>query len=266
MRFTIVTPVFNGMPWLPDAVASVAAQRRDVDVEHLILDGGSTDGSREWLLAHDGLGFGVVFAPDNGQTDALVKGFERASGDVLGWLNSDDLLEPGALAWVRDAFQEVPRAAIVAGGCLLIDPQSRVIGSIPVPPVSTFAELLRFPTNLPQPATFFRADAYRRVGGLDRRYDLAMDVDLWLRLAQHGGIVVLPEQTLARFRIHPAAKSVAGAVAAVREDFVARRRQGMPLWSAAGRHLLIHGYLRPLLRRAAGRLAIRRPPELRGSK
>jgi GT2 family glycosyltransferase len=266
MRFTIVTPVFNGMPWLPDAVASVAAQRRDVDVEHLILDGGSTDGSREWLLAHDRLGFGAVFAPDNGQTDALVKGFGRASGEVLGWLNSDDLLEPGALGLVRDAFNGAPSAAVVAGGCLLIDPQSRVTGSIPVPPVRTFAELLRYPTNLPQPATFFRAAAYRRVGGLDRRYDLAMDVDLWLRLAREGGIVTLRMATLARFRIHPSAKSVVGAVAATREDLAARRRQGLPLWSPAGRYLLVHGYLRPLVRRAASWLAIKRPPELRGSK
>jgi GT2 family glycosyltransferase len=238
MRFTIVTPVFNGMPWLPDAVASVAAQRRDVDVEHLILDGGSTDGSREW----------------------------RASGEVLGWLNSDDLLEPGALGLVRDAFNGAPSAAVVAGGCLLIDPQSRVTGSIPVPPVRTFAELLRYPTNLPQPATFFRAAAYRRVGGLDRRYDLAMDVDLWLRLAREGGIVTLRMATLARFRIHPSAKSVVGAVAATREDLAARRRQGLPLWSPAGRYLLVHGYLRPLVRRAASWLAIKRPPELRGSK
>ena len=246
MRYTIVTPVFNGMPWLPAAIESVAAQREDVELEHLVLDGGSTDGSRDWLAAHADLGFTLIAEPDEGQTDALAKGFDRATGDILGWLNADDLYEPGALAAVRDAFAANPDAVLVSGGCLLIDPDSVVTGSIPMPPVSTFAELLRFPTNLPQPATLFRAETYRAIGGLDRSYDLAMDVDLWMRLARQGSIVTMPDRTLARFRLHPNAKSVAGITAAIREDLRARRRAGLPPWSVAARYLAYHGYWRPL--------------------
>jgi glycosyltransferase involved in cell wall biosynthesis len=77
MRFSIVTPVLNGMPWLPETVESVARQRDVVDVEHLIRDGGSTDDSRDWLVAHAGLGYHVAMEKDGGQTDALAIGFEQ---------------------------------------------------------------------------------------------------------------------------------------------------------------------------------------------
>ena len=264
MRISIVTPVLNGMPWLPETVESVARQRGDVDVEHLIRDGGSTDGSREWLDAHAGLGYGVAMEKDAGQTDALVAGFAHATGDVLGWLNADDVLEPGALKRVREVFDAHPDAVIVSGSCLHIGPDGAILGAIPTPPRPEFDQLLRHPTNLAQPATFFRAEAYRRVGGLDRRYDLAMDVDLWFRLARVGQVVLLRDVVLARFRLHPNAKSVVAAAAASREDLSIRRGHGMPLTSPAGRALVRHGMIDPVLgwpKRTAKRVlrANRRP-------
>jgi glycosyltransferase involved in cell wall biosynthesis len=242
MRISIVTPVLNGMSWLPKAVESVARQRfdSDVDVEHLIRDGGSTDGSREWLTAHEDLGFRATFERDGGQTDALIAGFADATGDVFGWLNADDLLESGALRRVAETFEANPDGVIVSGSCLLIDPNGAVLGPIPTPPRPEFDRLLRHPNNLAQPATFFRAEAYRRVGGLDRRFNLAMDVDLWFRLASIGRVVLLEDAVLARFRLHPNAKSVRAAAAACREDLRIRRRYGMPWLSPAGRSLLKH--------------------------
>ena len=77
MKVTVVTPVYNGMPWLPECVGSVAMQRGDADVEHLVYDGGSTDGSAEWLREHASIGYEAIFGPDGGQTDALAKGFDR---------------------------------------------------------------------------------------------------------------------------------------------------------------------------------------------
>jgi glycosyltransferase involved in cell wall biosynthesis len=266
MRISIVTPVLNGMPWLPKAVESVARQRFDVDVdvdvEHLIRDGGSTDGSREWLTAHEDLGFRATFERDGGQTDALIAGFADATGDVFGWLNADDLLESGALRRVAEAFEANPDAVIVSGSCLLIDPNGAVLGPIPTPPLPEFDRLLRHPNNLAQPATFFRAEAYRQVGGLDRRFNLAMDVDLWFRLASIGRVVLLEDAVFARFRLHPNAKSVRSAAAACREDLRIRRRYGMPWLSPAGRSLLKHllfliplwrakGFAKRMLRRRA---------------
>jgi glycosyltransferase involved in cell wall biosynthesis len=264
LRFTVVTPVFNGMPWLPDAIESVAAQRADVDLEHIVLDGGSTDGSREWLAAHADLGYMLVAEPDEGQTDAMIKGFARATGEILGWLNSDDLYEAGALAAARDVFEARPDVVIVSGGCLVIDAASAVVGSIPVPPVSTFDELIHFPTNLAD-GTLFRADAYRAIGGLDRSFNLAMDVDLWMRLARRGAIVTLPDRVQCRFRIHPSAKTVAGIVPATREDLRARLRRGLAPWSPAARYLIYHGYWRPFVAGVRARVGRRRQDGAHGA-
>lgn len=157
-----------------DAVAagehlSVAQQRPDVEVEHLVYDGGSTDGSVEWLREHTSLGYEAIVGPDGGQTDALAKGFARGTGEIFAWLNADDLLEPGALRRVVDVFTADPGLVMVTATCLIIDSQGAVIGAIPVPPVATLTGLLSLPTTLPQPATFFSAEAYRRAGGCFRR-------------------------------------------------------------------------------------------------
>jgi glycosyltransferase involved in cell wall biosynthesis len=257
MRISIVTPVLNGMPWLPQTVESVVSQREDVEVEHLIRDGGSTDGSREWLAEHLEMGFQLALEKDTGQTDALALGFDSATGDIFGWLNADDVLEPGALKKVVSTFEANPDAVIVGGRCLQIGPDDAILGVIPAPPRPEFDQLLRHPTNLAQPATFFRAEAYRQVGGLNRRYNLAMDVDLWFRLAKIGRVVLLGDIVLARFRLHPRAKSTVAATAASREDLSIRRKHGMPLTSPAGRVLVRHGIFSPVLgwpRRTAKRV------------
>src|SRR5271157_6090412 len=121
MKVTVVTPVYNGMPWLPECIRSVAEQRGEVEVEHLVYDGGSTDGGAEWLREHDSLGYEATISPDEGQTDALAKGFLQATGEILAWLNADDMLEPGSLRRVVDVFTAHPEAAIVTAACLVVD-------------------------------------------------------------------------------------------------------------------------------------------------
>ena len=256
LKFSIVTPVFNGMRWLPECVESVAAQRADVDIEHLVLDGGSTDGSRDWLRDNAALGYTAVFEPDTGQTDALIKGFARATGDVFGWLNADDLLEAGALRHVASVFQADPDLVLVGGCCVLIDAAGSFGGLIGTPPASDFRGLLTHIDNPPQPATFLRADAYRRAGGLDPAYDLAMDVDLWFKVARLGKVTFLPRTILARFRIHDSAKSVKAQGRAIRQDLSIRRRNGLPLRSEAAAHELYRIYVSLPMRSA--RRALRR--------
>lgn len=134
MQFTIVTPVLNGMPWLAETMDSVARQTPDVEVEHIVFDSGSTDGSREWLRDHAGKHVKLKFEPDQGQTDALIKGFAAASGDIFGWLNADDILEPGALRRLAAEFEARPDAALVSGSALLIGPTGAIVGAIPTPP------------------------------------------------------------------------------------------------------------------------------------
>jgi GT2 family glycosyltransferase len=249
VRFTIVTPVLNGMPWLPEAVGSVARQRDDADfeIEHLVFDGGSTDGSREWLAGHPELGFDLRLQPDHGQTDALAVGFDAATGELLGWLNADDVLEPGTLKTVHDLFVDSPDVVMVSGVCLFIDAAGRVIGAMATPLTPSFEGLVQTRMNPPQPSTFFRAAAYSQVGGLDRSFNLAMDVDLWLKLARVGRYVVLPDRVLARYRVHPQAKSERMAWASAREDLKVRRRNGMAWRSQAGRELFGRVYVRRAL-------------------
>lgn len=255
MRFSIVTPVMNGMPWLPGAIASVARQRSDsgVEVEHLVLDGGSTDGSREWLVAHPEHDCRLIFEPDTGQTGALARGFDLASGELFGWLNADDLLEPGALGRARDVFAMHPETVMMSGACLFIDAENQIVGVMLTPRRPSFAGLVSERMNPPQPSTFFRADAYRQAGGLDRNFNLAMDVDLWLRLARQGSYAVLPGEVLARYRIHASAKSERFAAASAREDLRARRRQGMTWRSQAALELVRAAYLRPVVAPLADR-------------
>jgi len=252
VRFTIVSPVLNGMPWLPEAMTSVARQRESpgIDLEHLVLDGGSTDGSREWLEAHPEIGCKLVFEKDDGQTAALRSGFEKASGELLGWLNSDDVLEPGTLAQVHEIFAGHPDVVMVSGASLFIDSDGKVLGAMATPPVPTFEALVRTRLNPPQPSTFFRADAYRKVGGLDTSLNLALDLDLWLKLAKAGRYLVLPDRVLARYRVHSRAKSERLAVASAREDLKVRRRNGMRWRSQAGEELLRRAYLDPTIGRA----------------
>lgn len=245
MRFTLITPVLNGMPWLPECVGSVASQRGDVEIEHIVLDPGSTDGSREWLEANtDPADTRLIFEQDAGQTSALRRGFEEGTGDVFGWLNADDLLERGALAAASAALEADPEAVAVTGRCVLLDPSGEATGEIPLLEDTSVRGILSSPTNLAQPATFFRRRAYETVGGLDPSLDLAMDVDLWLKLAALGRII-RTDAVLARFRIHPDAKTVAGLAAAMRQDLALRLRRGMRPWSPAGRHLLRYGVLAP---------------------
>lgn len=259
MRFTIVTPVRNGMPWLPECVASVAGQT-GVEVEHIILDPGSTDGTREWLEANaDGARTRLIFEPDEGQTSALRRGFAEATGDVFGWLNADDALEPGALAVAGAALAGDPGALAVTGRCVLVDADGRATGEIPLVADTSPRGLLRSPTNLAQPATFFRRRAYQAVGGLNPSLDLAMDVDLWLRIAARGRIL-REDRVLARFRIHPDAKSVARLPAAIRQDLAIRLRHGMPPWSRAARHLLRYGVLGPARDAVLRRVGLSREP------
>jgi glycosyltransferase involved in cell wall biosynthesis len=243
-RISIVVPVLNGMPWIADAVASVTSQT--VAAELIILDGGSTDGTVAWLAAHAPASARVVTGRDRGQADAIAKGLAMASGRILGWLNADDLLEPGALATVLAAFANHPEAPAVSGACVTIDEGGTITGRIDPPPDGSLEGLLGHPRNLAQPATFFTAEAYRQTIGLDLRLEYAMDVDLWLKLARLGSVVLLRDQVLARFRTHGSAKSSRAATAMVREDLRVRWRHGMPILGRASRTLMRRAYLRPL--------------------
>lgn len=204
-RITIVTPSFNQAPYLEATIQSVLSQR-DVDLEYFIMDGGSTDGSLEIIRKYEHRLAGWVSEPDQGQTDAINKGFSRASGEVLAWLNSDDTYQPGAVRQALDLLNRHPEMSFVYGDCNYIDETGRVIGRFPAAQTD-YRRLRQGYVHIPQQSSFFRASLVRQVGQLDPTFYFAMDYDLWVRLAKIAPPLYV-QQLWANFRLHRDAKTI----------------------------------------------------------
>ena len=205
-KVSIVTPSFNQAPFLEQTLRSVLEQDYP-NLEYIVIDGGSSDGSLEIIHKYaDRLAYWQS-QPDQGQTDAINQGFARASGEILAWLNSDDLLLPGAVSVAVRALHEHPEAAMVYGDALLINAEGKTIGKFPAAQTD-YRKLRRGYVHIPQQASFFRADLWQQVAPLDVSFYFAMDYDLWVRLAALAPLVYVPE-LWAAFRLHGAGKSIA---------------------------------------------------------
>jgi glycosyltransferase involved in cell wall biosynthesis len=201
---SIITPSYNQAHFLEETIQSVLSQDYP-NLEYIIVDGGSTDGSLEIIQRYADRLAWWVSEPDRGQTDALNKGFNRARGGVLAWLNSDDTYLPGAISQAVTCLQAHPEAALVYGDADLIDEQGKVLGPFPARQTD-LRRMLRGSVHIPQQASFFRGELWPKVGPLDAEFYFAMDFDLWLRLATHGNLIYTP-QRWANFRLHQAGKT-----------------------------------------------------------
>jgi len=204
-RVTIVTPSFNQAPYLEATIQSVLIQDYP-EIEYFIMDGGSTDGSLEIIKKYADKLAGWVSEPDKGQTDAINKGFARATGHLLAWLNSDDTYEPGAVTQAVELLAQHPEISMIYGDCNYIDEAGRVIGRFPAAQTD-YRRLREGYVHIPQQASFFRADLVRRVGQLDPTFYFAMDYDLWVRLAKIAPPLYVPH-LWANFRLHRDAKTI----------------------------------------------------------
>jgi glycosyltransferase involved in cell wall biosynthesis len=176
-------------------------------IEYLVVDGGSSDGSRGILERYADRLAWWVSEPDAGQTAALNKGFGRAKGEILAWLNSDDVYAPGA---VRDAVEYLttrPEIGMVYGAADYIDASGRRLGRFPAASTD-YTRLRRGYVHIPQQAAFFRARLWKMVGPLDSSFHFAMDYDLWLRIAAISPIA-FHNRRWAGFRLHPGGKTTA---------------------------------------------------------
>jgi glycosyltransferase involved in cell wall biosynthesis len=207
MLVSIVTPSFNQARYLEATIRSVLEQDY-AEIEYIIVDGGSTDGSVEIIQKYADRLAWWVSEKDKGQTEAINKGFAHAHGEVLAWLNSDDTFQPGALRAAVEALRAHPEAALVYGEANYIDEAGRVIGRFPAAQTD-YARLRRGYVHIPQQAAFWRAEHWRQVGPLDPSFYFAMDYDLWVRLAGVGPLVYLPGQVWGNFRLHSDAKTIA---------------------------------------------------------
>lgn len=206
MIVSVITPSYNQAHYLEATIRSVLEQDYDA-VEYIIIDGGSTDGSVDIIRRYaDRLAYWVS-EKDRGQTDALNKGFARARGDILAWLNSDDTYEPGAIREAVDYLKAHPEAGMVYGDANFIDEHGRVIGRFPSAQTD-YRRLRNGYVHVAQQSSFFRADLWRKVGPLDPTFYFAMDYDLWVRLAAEAPLHYIP-RLWANFRLHSNAKTVA---------------------------------------------------------
>lgn len=206
-RFSIITPSFNQAHFIEATIRSVLEQNYP-DVEYIIMDGGSLDGSVEVIKKYSKKLAYWVSEPDDGQTDALNKGFEKATGDIFAWINSDDTYEPGVFTQVAEFFEQHPEVGMVYGEANFIDVNGKKIGSFPSAQTD-ITRLRRGYVHIPQQSAFFRANLWRQVGPLDPDFFFAMDYDLWVRLARITRIQHVPGKVWANFRLHSNAKTIA---------------------------------------------------------
>jgi len=260
-KFSIVTPSLNQAPFLEENIRSVLGQQSS-SIEHLIIDGGSTDGTLAVLGRYPHLTWRSE--PDHGQAHALNKGFTLATGEIIGWLNADDYYLPGALQTVAARFDD-PGVMAVYGRGREIDVRGNTLREI-VPRGVSAEECIRFwrwGYDYIQPAFFFRRAVFAEVGMLDESLHYAMDHDFFIRLSLKYPLVSV-ESSLAAYRLHRASKT--GATmhellpASVRELLrVSRKYWGSPLEAS------YYGYLGSFLA-AIALSAVKNILFLRGSK
>jgi len=202
---SIITPSYNQATFLEETIQSVLNQDY-APIEYIIIDGGSTDDSLEIIKRYSDQLAWWVSEPDQGQTDAINKGFAQANGQILAWLNSDDTYLPQAVSEAVAYLQAHPEAGMVYGDANLIDETGALLGKFPARQTN-YRRLRRGYVHIPQQAAFFRAALWQQVGPLDPSFYFAMDYDLWVRLAKLAPIHYHP-RLWANFRLHRSGKSV----------------------------------------------------------
>jgi glycosyltransferase involved in cell wall biosynthesis len=202
---SIVTPSYNQAAFLDATIRSVLEQDY-ARIEYFIMDGGSTDGSREIIQRYAPRLAGWVSEKDRGQTDAINKGFARASGQILAWLNSDDTYQPGAVRAAVEYLLAHPETGMVYGDCHFIDAAGNIIGHFPAAQTD-YRRLRQGYVHIPQQASFWRGSLWQQVGPLDASFYFAMDYDLWVRLAKITKLDYNPVYW-ANFRLHGSGKTV----------------------------------------------------------
>lgn len=227
---SIVTPSYNQAQFIRATIDSVLSQDYP-NLEYFVIDGGSTDGTIEILKSY-GNKIKWVSEKDDGQADAINKGLRMAKGEILAYLNSDDIYLPGALKRVGQYYQTT-KADWITGDCFVIDEHGHLSkNNWLISGYKRFLMMLYSPTTLriadsmlPQPSTFWSRKAYEKVGEFDTKYHYVMDYDYWLRLAKHYRPHDL-KVALSGFRSQANSKSETGRVKLMAEGLVTLKANG----------------------------------------
>jgi glycosyltransferase involved in cell wall biosynthesis len=233
MKISVITPSYNQGAFIEETIQSVLLQGVE-DLEYIIIDGCSKDGTLEILNRYNGR-LTWISEPDEGLADAVNKGIGMATGEIIGWLNSDDIYLPGALQTIAGYFRDHPECLWAYGRCRIINSSGterwKWITQYKNARLKRFSlEKLLRENFISQPAVFFRKELFEQAGALDPSWKYAMDYDLWLRFARIAPAGVL-HQDLASFRRHRTSKSETGFRDQFFEQYAVAKKYGPSLFS-----------------------------------
>jgi len=227
-KISIVTPSFNQGQYLEETIRSVLLQGYP-NLEYIVMDGGSTDGSSEIITAYGPWLAYWKSEPDQGQSDALASGFRISSGEIMAWINSDDYYEPGVFRAVAEAFHANPDIYWLAGRCLFLDKDGNKTMGWGKP--EEIIEQCFVWNNLMQPGIFWRRSLWQQVKGIDAQLRHSMDYDLWFQFRHIQKFPYWLDIPLAYFRKHPESKTTLGGEHIAQERaLIHRRNRGLLLY------------------------------------
>jgi glycosyltransferase involved in cell wall biosynthesis len=212
-RISIITPSYNQGEFIRETIKSVLGQGYP-DLEYIIIDGGSTDSTLS-ILKEYGNRLDWISEEDRGQSHAINKGMQKATGEIIGFLNSDDVYEPGALMRVGHFFSKYPKSAWVTGKCRTVNENGEEIRKAitlyrTIWLMTRSRTLLLILNYISQPATFWRREVLDKVGYFNEKWKFAMDYDYWLRMEKYYDLKLI-NAYLASFRVHSMSKAGASA-------------------------------------------------------
>jgi hypothetical protein len=260
-RITVVTPSYNQGEFVGRTIESVLAQGYP-ELEYVVQDGGSDDGSADLIRSYEALLTRWESAKDGGQADAVNRGFAGTSGEIMAWLNSDDLLLPGSLAYVARYFAEHPDVDLVYGNRIVVDQHEMHVGTWVLPPHDD--EVLTLVDYVPQETMFWRRRLWERAGGhLDERYRFTLDWEILLRFRLAGARMARLPRFLAAFRWHPQQKNQT--IGGIASEEMARLREQVHGRRVGPREIAdrSRGYLRRHVALHSAHRALDRVPLLR---
>lgn len=227
MKFSVVTISFNQAEFLAETIQSVLSQREEgIEIEYIVVDPGSTDGSRAII---DSFGTAVdlrIYEPDAGPADGLNRGFSQASGDIFCYLNSDDTFEPGAISAVRDWFIRHPDIDVAFGHAWAVDRRGKRLRRVWSEPYHPLMVAYGAAVQI-QPSTFIRRDAFKKIAGFNVSNRCAWDGELLVDLFKSGARFKILNRFLSNYRLHATSITNSGRMEAAAKEYSVRRFEAL---------------------------------------